>query len=206
MVEDIHTNHPDSFIALAGISAGSGQVVSYIGREGGKTPIGAAASLCPAWDIRKSWRILQERYPKMDRMILESVRSYFIEKDCNAPALASLPDAVAATKRAQTLDEFMQAAVPFAGCSSMEQYFKENNPMEYVLGNKTPTLVLNALDDFLCVKENINLDLIDTGLNYALMVTDEGSHIGYTEGALGQGNFMWRVSLDFFEAVREEAS
>ena len=78
--------------------------------------------------------------------------------------------------------------------------------MEYVLGNETPTLVLNALDDFLCVKENINLDLIDQGLNYALMVTDEGSHIGYAEGALGQGNFMWRVSLDFFEAVREEAS
>ena len=38
------------------------------------------------------------------------------------------------------------------------------------------------------------------------MVTDEGSHIGYAEGALGQGNFMWRVSLEFFEAVREEAS
>ena len=53
MVENIRENHPDSFIALAGISAGSGQVVSYIGREGGKTPIGAAASLCPAWDIRE---------------------------------------------------------------------------------------------------------------------------------------------------------
>ena len=53
MVENIRENHPDSFIALAGISAGSGQVVSYIGREGSKTPIGAAASLCPAWDIRE---------------------------------------------------------------------------------------------------------------------------------------------------------
>ena len=55
----------------------------------------------------------------MDRFILNSVRNYFIEKDHNAPALASMPDAVAGTKRAQTLDEFMQAAVPFAGCSSM---------------------------------------------------------------------------------------
>ena len=35
--------------------------------------------------------------------------------------------------------------------------------MEYVFGNETPTLVLNALDDFLCVKENINRDLIDQG-------------------------------------------
>ena len=98
----------------------------------------------------------------------------------------------------------MQAAVPFAGCSSMEQYYKENNPMEFALGNKTPTLVLNALDDFLCVKENINLDLLDQGFNYALMVTDEGSHIGFTEGTWGQGNFMWRVSMDFFDAVRED--
>ena len=68
---------------------------------------------------RKSWLILRDLYPKMDRFILNSVRNYFIEKDHNAPALASMPDAVAGTKRAQTLDEFMQAAVPFAGCSSM---------------------------------------------------------------------------------------
>ena len=204
MVENIRENHPNSFIALAGISAGSGQVVSYIGREGSKTPIGAAASLCPAWDIRKSWHILRDLYPKIDSYLARLVRSYFIEKDHNAPALASMPDAVADTRRAQTFDEFMQAAVPFAGCSSMEQYYKENNPMEFVLGNKTPTLVLNALDDFLCVKENINLDLLDQGFNYALMVTDEGSHIGFTEGTWGQGNFMWRVSIDFFDAVREE--
>ena len=78
--------------------------------------------------------------------------------------------------------------------------------MEYVLGNATPTIVLNALDDFLCVKENLKLDLIEQSCNYALMVTDEGSHIAYTEGAAGQGNFMWRVTLDFFEAVRKDSA
>ena len=70
--------------------------------------------------------------------------------------------------------------------------------------NKTPTLVLNALDDFLCVKENIRLDLLDKAEGYALIVTDEGSHIAYSEGCCGQGNYMWRVTLDFFEAVRRD--
>ena len=76
MVADIRQSHPDSFIALAGISAGSGQVVSYIGREGSGTPVGAAASLCPAWDIRKSWHLLRDLYPRMDRFILNSVQDY----------------------------------------------------------------------------------------------------------------------------------
>ena len=76
MVADIRQSHPDSFVALAGISAGSGQVVSYIGREGRGTPVGAAASLCPAWDIRKSWHLLRDLYPRMDRFILNSVQKH----------------------------------------------------------------------------------------------------------------------------------
>ena len=34
LVNAMRKKYPDNFIGLAGISAGSGQVVSYIGREG----------------------------------------------------------------------------------------------------------------------------------------------------------------------------
>ena len=56
VVNQIRENYPDNFIGLAGISAGSGQVVSYIGREGSNVRVNAAASLCPAWDISSAFR------------------------------------------------------------------------------------------------------------------------------------------------------
>jgi len=61
------------------------------------------------------------------------------------------------------------------------------------------------LDDFLCVKENIRLDLLDKAEGYAILVTDEGSHIAYNEECYATGNYMHRVAMDFFEAARDEA-
>lgn len=202
MVDRIRKEQPQSFIALAGISAGSGQVVSYIGREGRSVPIGAAASLCPSWDCTKSFEYLQQRYPAMDRLTTRKVQDFFLRSPENQDALSTMPDAVTEALKAKTLGEFVPAAAPFAGCRDVDQFFEENNPMEFFAGNQTPCLVLNALDDFLCVKENIRLDRVDQVRNYACLITACGSHAAYTEGLFGEGNYMWRVTLDFFDAVR----
>jgi len=203
MVDCIRKAHTESFIALAGISAGSGQVVSYIGREGKSVPVGAAASLCPSWDISKSFTYLNERYPLMDRQQTQRVQEFFLKAPQNQDALALMQTEVAEALKATSLAEFLPAAAPFAGCRDVEQYFKENNPMEFFEGSTTPCLVLNALDDFLCVKENIRKDLLEAGVsNYLLLITKHGSHCAYTEGVFGEGNYMWRVTLDFFDAVR----
>ena len=43
-------------------------------------------------------------------------------------------------------------------------------------------------------------------MNYVLKITDGGSHVAYNEGWLAQGNYMYRIILDFFEAVMEDSS
>jgi len=205
MVDTIRQQYPDSFIALAGISAGSGQVVSYIGREGDRTAVGAAASLCPAWDISKSFEHLEHRYPSMDFRMTRTVQTFFLARPENMKAFQGMEDVVETVKGARTLNEFISTAAPLAGCKNVEEYFEQNNPMVFAFGNKTPTLVLNALDDFLCVKENIRLDLIEKAENYAVLVTEEGSHIAYTEGMLGGSSYMWRIAMDFFEAALSDS-
>lgn len=203
VVSHIRGIYRTNFFALAGISAGSGQVVSYIGREGYSAPIQAAASLCPAWDIRQSFNYLRQRYPFMDRYILDGCKQFFLREPNNQAAFVSMPNAVRSSLQATTLNDFIAAAAPFAGCDSVEDYFKANNPMQFAFGNQTPCLVLNALDDFLCVKENIRYDLIEHVKNYLLVVTEEGSHIAYQEGS-DCGNYMWRATLDFFDAVKAD--
>ena len=74
--------------------------------------------------------------------------------------------------------------LPLAGCKDIDEFYQENNPMSFFTGNQTPILVLNALDDFLCLKENICYDVVAA---VVLAITDHGSHIAYNEGNLLRG-------------------
>ena len=204
MVDRIRKNFPNNFVGLAGVSAGSGQVVSYIGREGDKAKINAATSLCPAWDISISFAYLQRKFPWLDKYITRGIQEHFLKPQRNQAALMAMPDVVEKAWTAKNLGEWMDYSAPLAGCKDLEHYYEENNPMQYFQGNRIPCLVLNALDDFLCLKENIRYDVKDQVMNYVLKITDEGSHIAYNEGFLAQGNYMHRITLDFFEAVMEE--
>ena len=56
IVERVRRERPGSPIFLAGISAGSGLLVRYLGEEGPESPFMAAASLCPGYDIRVCFR------------------------------------------------------------------------------------------------------------------------------------------------------
>ena len=78
LVNQMRQKYPDNFIGLAGISAGSGQVVSYIGKEGSNVQVNAAASLCPAWDISSAFRHLQQRHPWVDRYVTRGIVNHFL--------------------------------------------------------------------------------------------------------------------------------
>ena len=78
LVNEMREKYPENFIALAGISAGSGQVVSYIGREGSNVSVNAAASLCPAWDISSAFKHLQQRHPWVDRYVTRGIVNHFL--------------------------------------------------------------------------------------------------------------------------------
>ena len=159
MVDKMRQRFPSNFVGLAGISAGSGQVVSYIGREGDEVKVNAATSLCPAWDIRVSFENLRRKHPWLDRYITQGIQNHFLKPARNQPALINMPNMLEKAWTAKTLGEWMDFAAPLAGCKDVEHFYAENNPMNFFLGNRIPCLVLNALDDFLCVKENIRYDV-----------------------------------------------
>ena len=46
----------------------------------------------------------------------------------------------------------------------------------------------------------------DVPADFVMVRTAAGGHVGFHEGPLGAQSFMQRVTLDFFDAVREEAA
>ncbi|GBG27363.1 Monoacylglycerol lipase ABHD2 [Hondaea fermentalgiana] len=147
------------FIGGIGISAGSGQIVSYISkqREGG--PVQAA-----------------------------DIEGYHT-------AMSS-----------STTCEFIQASHKLAGYESTEAFIEATDPVLSCHENKVPCLILNAADDPVCVRENIKVDLATSLSNFALLITEQGSHIAFREGSLGASSYMHRLAMDFLEASMAEHS
>jgi len=72
------------FLAMMGISAGSGQLLSYLGQAGDSTPIGVASGICPAWDTRTAFDSLHYTQPLAEKAILRNLKTIFLKKQNRA--------------------------------------------------------------------------------------------------------------------------
>ena len=202
MVDHVMAKYPKaSFLGMVGISAGSGLLVTYLGKEGDRTPVNAACSLCPAYDISLAFGRLRELFPAVDSYILQSMKNRFLNKNTEI-LKASAPAALAGCQEAQTIEQFVEAHVTLAGSNSVSEYYEDSNPMAWVGSIVRPLLIINSEDDMVCLPENIREDVVLDHGGALLLRTQKGAHIAFNEGALGQGNYLSRVSLDFLESAR----
>lgn len=195
MIHHVKTLYPNAkFFTAVGISAGSGQVVSYIGREAHNVEISAAVSLCPAYDISQAFANMDSHYPLVASLLLKRIKAYFLK---NNSKLLENSTGYKEALNAKSLHEFAQFASPMSGAKDWEDFLREHNPMSHFKDNQIPCLILNSLDDPICVKANIP-DI--KYKNYALVLTKYGSHIAFAEGLFGQGSWMEKVTMDFLES------
>lgn len=189
-----------TFVGLMGISGGSGSLVTYLGSTRTKL-IDAGCCLCPAYDINSAFSTFKQRYPLVDAYLLRDVVDKYVRSNERVLRMYD-DDATDACLRAESVDAFMRAHVPFTTSPTQRAYFERSNPMQHVLGISCPLLILNAEDDMVCLRENIREDLANDHGGVLLLRTEEGSHVAFSEGAFGLGNFMVRTSLDFLDAAR----
>jgi len=201
-VEYVKRRYPDSFLGMIGISAGSGLLVNYLGKQNVLTPVQAACCLCPAYDISKAFQKLSVNYPLVDKSLLKGVKRLFIHPNSEVLGMHCF-ESLEMCVKANTLDEFMRSHAVYAGCTSAEDYFKQNNPMEWIGQVSVPLLVVNSEDDMVCLPQNIREDLFKYKYGNALLLkTKRGSHIAYNEGMFGTGDYLPRISLEFLQAAR----
>lgn len=207
-IEFVRSKYPHaSFIGAIGISAGSGQVVSFIGQRNEDRLVDCAVSLCPAYDISQAFETFRRRSPILEQYLLRGLKRFFLLKNYElfADESSAVIKGFEETLASPSIQLFMENAVHMAGFDSFESYLERSNPMTHYHKNTVPCLVMNALDDPLCVKDNIPLELVGSAENYALVLTDSGSHIAYREGLFGQQCWMHSVALDFVQAAMQDA-
>jgi len=101
------------FVAMAGISAGSGLLITYLGRYAEETPVQAACCLCPAYEMN-IWAMLDQKYPRVASHMLDAVRNQWVRGNSDL-LYTHDTKAAKAVERATSLSKFVEAHAPFTG-------------------------------------------------------------------------------------------
>ena len=101
---------------------------------------------------------LADLFPVVDRHLLTSVKSLFLDKNSEV-LIQKSPEAFAACSEARTVQEFFDAHHALAGFPSMAQYYADSNPMNWVDSIVRPVLVVNSEDDMVCLKASVTYQI-----------------------------------------------
>ncbi len=188
--------HPHSPLYAAGISAGTGLLVRYLGEQGDDTPLHGAFAYCPGYDIEVAFA--RSRAPYSRVMARRLVRQFVTR---NREALAAWPS-LARLEEAQSLDEFHQHLYECAGYDSWQAYLDGCNPVALMERISVPLLVLNAEDDPVCVADNVrdHEHAMARLPKTLLAVTSRGSHCAYLSG-LTASPWAHHLAAEFLQAV-----
>lgn len=194
----IQSRYPQSALYAAGISAGTGLLIRYLGEQGADTPLRGAFAYCPGYDIRVAFGRARAPYSRM--MARKLVRQFVSP---NRQALQHLPS-LAALEGAQSLDEFHQHLHECAGYPSQQAYLDHCNPISHMEKVCIPLLVLNAGDDPVCVLENVrdHQAMVKHMPRTVLAVTARGSHCAHLAGLTARP-WAHRLAADYLLALHQ---
>ncbi len=196
----IQARRPKSALFAAGLSAGSGLLVRYLGEEGARSKLQAGVVFCPAYDIEEAF---SQTHPIYSRLMARRLRAYFLERN-----RAHLESAAGFSKlhEAQDLVEFHEAIAPLAGFESRADYLRETNPMVVAHDVRVPMLVINAKDDPVCSVTQVykhGVPLSGRLPGAILALTANGAHCAFHRGWTSRRTWAHRVMVEYFQAAAE---
>ena len=200
----VRRTYPEApFLGMVGVSAGSGLLISYLGRAGAATPVGAACAICPEWDVEQAFTAMGTEQPLAEAAMLKQIKASFVRR--NEQLLRQWDSAaVDACLEAKSLPEMLAAHAPFAmrahGATGAD-YLAAHDALADRHGIAVPILLLNAEDDFVCSIDLAQPDVVAEKPGALLLVTRSGSHVAFNEGLFGGRTFHTRASFDFLDAA-----
>jgi predicted alpha/beta-fold hydrolase len=195
----IRNEFPNSPLHAIGVSAGSALLVRYLGEEGARSQIRSAVAYCPGYDISVAWT---RAHPRYSRLMARRLKQYFLAR--HAPVLQHLGSYRAALATSD-LTGFHEQLYEIAGYRDYEDYLRGSNPVLVMEHVAVPVMILNAMDDPVCVAANAadHVDAIRRVPDALLVRTRHGSHCAFFEG-WSPRSWASRLMADYLLAANAE--
>jgi predicted alpha/beta-fold hydrolase len=195
----VRARFPAAALYCVGVSAGSGLLVRYLGEARTRTPLAGAVAYCPGYDTTRAFHRVHRLY---GRYLVRAVRRYFLER--HAATLATRPGWDVAM-RSRTIGELHDRQHPFAGFATADEYHAHTNPMLVADHVGIPLLIVNAADDPVCTRANVeeHRGLFARVPESLLVLTARGSHCAFFEGHWRPRSWAHRLIAEYFAALHE---
>ncbi|AJP87882.1 Eht1p [Saccharomyces cerevisiae YJM1478] len=213
--------HPDRKLYAVGCSFGATMLANYLGEEGDKSPLSAAATLCNPWDLLLSAIRMSQNW--WSRTLFSKNIAQFLTRtvQVNMGELGvpngSLPDhpptvknpsfymftpenliKAKSFKSTREFDEVYTA--PALGFPNAMEYYKAASSINRVDTIRVPTLVINSRDDPV-VGPDQPYSIVEKNPRILYCRTDLGGHLAY----LDKDNNSWatKAIAEFFTKFDE---
>lgn len=185
VLDRIVAEHPDSTLAIAGVSLGGNVLLRFLGEHGTKLPrqLAAAAAVSVPFDLLRSSRRINRGFSRVyQRYFLDSLRRKASEKQRRFPDLAA-PEAIA---RLRTLEDFDNLITgPLHGYRDAQDYYRRASSLPILGRIRINTLLLSAADDPMLPPEVLDEVRVIARGNPRLHLefVDRGGHAGFIAGS-----------------------
>ncbi|HJQ54732.1 MAG TPA: hydrolase [Gemmatimonadaceae bacterium] len=185
VLDRIVTEHPESKVAIAGVSLGGNVLLRFLGERGTALPrqLVAAAAISVPFDLLRSSRRINRGFSRVyQRYFLDSLRRKASEKQRRFPDLAP-PGKIAGLRTLEDFDDLITG--PLHGYRDAQDYYRRASSLPVLDRIRLTTLLLSATDDPMLPREVLDDVRAVARQNPKLQIefVDRGGHAGFIAGS-----------------------
>lgn len=173
---------PGALLLAVGYSLGGNQLLKYLGEQGERSPVAAAAAVSVPFDLGAGADKLQRSFMGR-RYALHFVRRLQAKYRAKLPLVAGRVDhaRVLAARGFRDFDE--AATARLHGFDGAAGYYGRSSSAGYVHAIRVPTLLVQSLDDPFVDEAGIPHAAIRGNPHLHTAFTARGGHVGFIEGS-----------------------
>ena len=200
VVKYVESKYNYESIYLVGFSLGGNITLKYVGENGSKLSkkIKAAAAVSVPCHLKDAGVVIsQSKNPIYIKRFLRTLIAKAIDKKKRHPYQEI---DLAAIKNSKNFFDFDNAfTAPANGFKDADDYWKKSSCKQFLPNIKTPTLLINALDDPFLSKTCFPFEEAEANPSFYFEATEKGGHVAFSSNATFSGVF-WHEKriLDFF--------
>ncbi len=184
VLRHLRERFPRRPLGALGFSVGGNVLLKYLGELGGgngSVAPAAAATVSVPFDLSLGADWIERGFSRTYRSFL--VRKLHRKVRLKADRLRSLIDVdrVLATRTFREFDDL--ATAPVHGFAGAEDYYRRSSSSRFVERIRTPTLVIQSLDDPFLPPSGIPREELESNDSIELRLYGRGGHVGFVAGS-----------------------
>lgn len=192
LVHTIKQQHPTAPMAAVGFSLGGSVLLKWLSETSDKKLLSAAVALSVPFDLAATADTINEGFSRTyQTYLLKRLKTLAFEKLHLHPAPLKQQQ-IKAIKSLRDYDNLMTA--PINGFGDVDNYYNKASCKQFLNDIKTPTLILNSVDDPFVPRYSIP-DNNMLSQSVTLELANHGGHVGFVRNFERPGSrfFDWRT-------------